>query len=401
MTKEVKDLSQQISESVVSYRRHLHAHPELSFKEFNTSAFIREKLDLWGIQWKAAAGTGVIALITGDIVSDNCIALRADMDALPIVETNQFDFISKNKGIMHACGHDAHTASLLGTAYILQQLKSTIAGTIKLIFQPGEEVLPGGAGMMIEDGVLKDPVPSIIIGQHVAPFVPAGKVGIRKGKFMASMDEIFIKISGRGGHAAQPHRNLDPVMMAAQMLVSLQQVVSRMADPAMPSVLSFGKLIANGAINIIPDSVYIEGTFRTMNEEWRDEAHKQIKKIAVSIVEGLGGICKIDINKGYPNLINEEATTASVERYAKEYLGNENVIEPSLWMAAEDFARYSQVIPSCFYLLGTGNEQKNTCISLHSPGFNIDEDALTLSTGLMAHIAIRSLHNSVSQNLSV
>jgi len=399
MIKVVKDLSRQISESVISYRRHLHAHPELSFKEFETSAFIKKNLDKWGIQWKAAAGTGVIALITGDIASDNCIALRADMDALPIGETNQHDFISRNKGVMHACGHDAHTASLLGTAYILHQLKSVISGTIKLIFQPAEEILPGGAGIMIEEGVLQDPVPSIIIGQHVAPFVPVGKVAIRKGKFMASMDEIFITISGKGGHAAQPHRNLDPVMMTAQMLVSLQQVVSRMADPAMPSVLSFGKLIANGAINIIPDSVYIEGTFRTMNEEWRDEAHKQIKKIAVSIVEGLGGICKIEINKGYPNLTNEEAATTAVEGYAKEYLGNENVIEPSLWMAAEDFARYSQVIPSCFYLLGTGNEQKNTCISLHSPGFDIDEDALTLSAGLMAHIAIRSLHDLVSQSL--
>lgn len=398
MTKEIQHLAKKISESVISYRRHLHADPELSFKEYNTSAFIKEKLDQWGIQWKPAAGTGVIALINGDIDSDNCIALRADMDALPIEETNQLDYISKNKNVMHACGHDAHTASLLGTAYILQQLKSSLAGKIKLIFQPGEEILPGGAGMMIEEGVLKDPVPSIIIGQHVAPFVPVGKVAIRKGKFMASMDEIFITVSGKGGHAAQPHRNLDPVMMTAQMLVSLQQVVSRMADPAMPSVLSFGKLIANGAINIIPDSVYIEGTFRTMNEEWRTEAHKQIKKIAVSIVEGLGGTCKIDISKGYPYLINEESTSSSVETYAKEYLGNENVIEPSLWMAAEDFARYSQLIPSCFYLLGTGNEQKNTCISLHSPAFNIDEDALTLSAGLMAHIAIRSLHNAGSQN---
>lgn len=390
---EIRQYANSISESVTRNRRYLHAHPELSFKEYETSAYIKARLDEMGISWQAMADTGVVALIKGEQPSDKVIALRADMDALPITEANATSYASKNPGVMHACGHDAHTSSLLGTAGILQALKGKFGGTIKLIFQPAEEILPGGASIMIKEGVLQNPAPQAVFGQHVLPFVEAGKIGIRKGKFMASMDEIFVTIRGKGGHGAQPHRNIDPVMIAAQMLVSLQQLVSRMANPTLPTVLSFGKVIANGAINIIPDEVYMEGTFRTLDESWRNEAHERIKKIAINIAESMGGSCDLTISKGYPYLVNEERLTEQVSLFAQEYLGKDNIEEPDIWMAAEDFARYSQLIPSCFYLLGVGNKEKGITSSLHTPTFNIDENALTVSTGLMAYIAIKQLGN--------
>ena len=388
---EIKEQAKKISPTIVGYRRHLHAHPELSFKEYKTSAFIKVRLDELGISWQPMAGTGILAMIKGDQNSDKVIALRADIDALPILEANTVEYASQNKGVMHACGHDAHTASLLGVATILQSIRHRFGGTVKLIFQPGEELLPGGAGMMIEEGVLENPKPSIVLGQHVSPFIEAGKVGIRKGKFMASMDEIIVTVRGKGGHGAQPHRNIDPVMITAQMLVSLQQLVSRMANPTMPTVLSFGKIIGNGAINIIPDEVYLEGTFRTLDENWRDEAHQKMKKMATGIVESMGGSCDFKITKGYPFLINDEKLTGQVAHYAEEYIGKENVEDLDIWMAAEDFARYSQVVPSCFYLLGVGNTEKGIKSSLHTPTFDIDETALTLNIGLMAYMALKEL----------
>jgi amidohydrolase len=393
LVKEIKEKAENLAGTVIGYRRHLHANPELSFKEYETSAFIKARLDELGIAWQPMANTGVVALIKGEMPSSKIIALRADMDALPITEANDVEYVSQQKGVMHACGHDAHIASLLGTATLLQSLKHRFAGMIKFIFQPAEEVLPGGAGMMIDEGVLENPKPAWIVGQHVSPFIRSGKVGIRKAKFMASMDEIRVTIKGKGGHGAQPHRNLDPVMMAAQMLVSLQQVVSRMANPTLPTVLSFGKIIGNGAINIIPDEVYLEGTFRTLDENWRDEAHNRMKKIAVGMVESLGGTCDFNITRGYPFLINNEELTEELSLYAEQYLGKENVEEADVWMAAEDFAKYSQLTPSCFYLLGVGNEEKGITSSLHTPTFDLDENVLAVSTGLMAYIALRQLGN--------
>jgi len=321
------------------------------------------------------------------------IALRADMDALPILEKNKVDYVSTNMGVMHACGHDAHTSSLLGTASILQSMKNEFAGKVKLIFQPGEEKLPGGASMMIKEGVLVQNKPSAVIAQHVSPNIPAGKIGIRKGKFMASMDEIFVTVKGKGGHGAQPHMNIDPVMISAQILVSLQQVVSRMANPAVPTVLSFGKIIADGAINVIPDTVYMEGTFRALNEEWRSDAHKRMKKMAEGIAESFGGTCEFNIVRGYPFLVNEIKLTEKVQSYAEDYIGKENVVPQDIWMAAEDFSMFSQAADCCYYLMGTRNENKGFTSSLHTPTFDIDESALEMGIGLMAYIALKQLGN--------
>lgn len=393
LKEKVQKLAKDLHVSAVNTRRHLHANPELSFQEFKTSAFVKERLDQLEIPWSPMAGTGVVGMIEGSKPSDKLIALRADMDALPISEKNQVDYASTNPGVMHACGHDAHTSSLLGTASILQSMKDEFGGKIKLIFQPGEEILPGGASKMISEGVLVKNKPSAVIGQHVSPNIPAGKFGLRKGKFMASMDEIFVTVKGRGGHGAQPHLNIDPVMISAQILVALQQVVSRMANPTEPTVLSFGKVIAEGAINVIPNSVYMEGTFRALNEEWRNEAHTKMKKIAEGIAESFGGSCEFRIVRGYPFLINEVKLTEKVQSYAEDYIGKENVLPQDIWMAAEDFSMYSQAADCCFYLMGVRNESKGFTSSLHTPTFDIDESALETGMGLMAYIALKQLGN--------
>ncbi|MCX2450527.1 M20 family metallopeptidase [Pedobacter sp. PLR] len=393
MKDKIQTLALDIFDQVSGYRQHIHANPELSFKEFETSAYIKSHLEEWGIPYTGMANTGVVGLITGGIPSDKIIALRADMDALPIIEANDKPYVSKNPGVMHACGHDVHSSSLLGTAYILNSMKAEFAGTIKLIFQPGEEVLPGGASIMIKEGVLENPKPQAILGQHVMPLIDAGKVGFRSGIYMASTDELYVTVHGKGGHGAQPHQNIDPVLIAAHIVVALQQIVSRNADPRLPSVLSFGKVQANGATNIIPNEVKMEGTFRTLNEDWRKEAKKLMKKMAEGIAESMGGSCDFNIMNGYPYLINEPVLSDNARAFAEDYLGKENVLDLDIWMAAEDFAYYSQVTDACFYRLGTGNKAKDTCYSVHTPNFDIDEDALKLSTGLMAYIALKQLGN--------
>lgn len=393
LKEKVSQLAADQRATAISNRRHLHANPELSFSEYKTSAFVKERLNQLNIPWTPMADTGIVAMIEGKKPSDRLIALRADMDALPIVEQNKVDYASTSPGVMHACGHDAHTSSLLGTAAILQSMKDDFAGKVKLIFQPGEEKLPGGASIMIKEGVLKVDKPSAVIAQHVSPNIPAGKFGIRKGKFMASMDEITVTVKGRGGHGAQPHMNIDPVMIMAQILVALQQVVSRIANPSEPTVLSFGKIIADGAINVIPDTVYMEGTFRAMNEKWRDEAHKRMKKIAQGIAESFGGSCDFNIVRGYPFLINEEKLTENVQAYAEEYVGSENVLPQDIWMAAEDFSMFSQAADCCYYLMGVRNESRGITSSLHTPTFDIDESALETGMGLMAYIALKQLGN--------
>lgn len=389
----IRELSGKIHGDVINHRRFLHSNPELSFQEYQTSAFVKAYLDELGIPWQSMADTGVVALIRGSKPSEEVVALRADMDALPITESNDVPYKSINPGVMHACGHDVHTSSLLGTARILQTLRDEFGGTVKLIFQPAEEKLPGGASIMIKEGVLENPKPHAVIGQHVMPLIDAGKIGIRPGKYMASTDELYLTVKGKGGHGAQPQQNIDPVVISAHIIVALQQVVSRIADPKLPTVLSFGKVIANGATNVIPDEVKLEGTFRTLDEAWRAEAHKRMKKMAEGIAESMGGSCDFHIMNGYPFLVNEEKLTAMVRGFAEDYLGKENVLDLDIWMAAEDFAYYSQAADSCFYRLGIRNEAKGIISSVHTSTFDIDENALAVSTGLMAYIALKRLGN--------
>lgn len=393
LKQKIQALAESIHKDVINLRRHLHANPELSYAEYRTSAFIKVQLDILGIQWASMADTGIVALIKGDKPSESVVALRADMDALPITEANDVPYKSQNVGVMHACGHDVHTSSLLGVAKILTDLKSEFGGTVKLIFQPAEEKLPGGASIMIKEGVLENPKPQAVIGQHVMPLIDAGKIGIRSGKYMASTDELYVTVKGKGGHGAQPQQNVDPVLITAHILVALQQVVSRIADPKLPTVLSFGKVIANGATNIIPNEVQLEGTFRTLDETWRAEAHKRMKKMAEGIAESMGGSCDFNIVNGYPFLVNEEKLTAKVRECAVDYLGEENVLDIDIWMAAEDFAYYSQNSDACFYRLGTRNEKKGIISSVHTPTFDIDESALKISVGLMAYTALKQLGN--------
>ena len=381
-----------LAEKTIETRRYLHAHPELSFQEFRTAAYIAEKLRALGLNpQEGVAETGVVALINGRKPGNKVIALRADIDALPIVETNKLSYSSQNEGVMHACGHDVHTASLLGTAEILNDLKDDFSGTVKLIFQPGEEKAPGGASKMIAAGALKNPEPDGILGQHVMVQLPVGKIGIKPGLYMASADEIYFTIKGKGGHGAMPDKNIDPVLITSHIIVALQQIVSRNANPLMPSVLSFGKIIAEGATNVIPNQVQVAGTFRTLDEAWRKDALERVRKMATHIAEGMGGTCEFHIIKGYPSLFNEEKLTGKTKDHAIEYMGAEHVVDLDVWMASEDFAYYSHEIDACFYRLGVSNEEKGIISNVHTPTFNIDEKALEIGSGLMAWLCINNL----------
>ena len=390
---QVKSLSEKYAGDVITMRRHIHANPELSYQEHNTARYVAQQLKSFGITpTEGVATTGLVAEIKGKNPGKKTIALRADMDALPINETNEVSYKSMNPGVMHACGHDVHTSSLLGTAKILQEINQHFEGTVRLIFQPGEEKNPGGASYMIKEGVLKNPTPSSIIGQHVFPLLPVGKVGFREGMYMASSDEIYLKIIGKGGHGAAPELAIDPIVIASHTIIALQQIISRNASPKQPTVLTFGKIIGEGATNIIPNEVMIAGTFRAMNEEWRKEALNKIKKMATSIAEGMGGKCEVTISHGYPFLQNDPHLTYRIRNAAEAYVGKENVVDIDITLGSEDFAYYSQVIPASFYRLGTRNEEKGITSYVHTPTFDIDEDALRLGPGLMAWMAIAELN---------
>ena len=390
----IKTLASEMEPQLKAWRHHIHAHPELSYQEYETAKYVANQLTAMGLSpITGIAETGVYVLVEGQNPEKKTVALRADMDALPIQELNDVPYKSTQPGVMHACGHDVHTTCLLGAAKILQNMSKHFEGTLKLIFQPGEEKTPGGASIMIKEGILEQPAPQSIIGQHVMPLIPVGKIGFREGLYMASADELYITISGKGGHGAMPHLNKDTVLMASHMIVALQQIVSRVADPKIPSVLSFGKVIANGATNVIPNEVYIEGTFRTMDEPWREKALQTMKKMAESIVEAMGGSCNFDIQRGYPFLYNDPELTKKLKSATIDYLGAENVVDLDIWMAAEDFSYYAQNLPGCFYRLGTGNALRGITSSVHTPTFDIDESALPIGAGLMAWLALQELAN--------
>ena len=388
MLDKIKQAASNYKSEILTVRRYLHQHPELSFQEFETCKFLKRILEDKNIEViDNVAGTGIIAKICGNNPDSRNIALRADIDALPIQELNNVEYKSKNEGVMHACGHDVHSSCLLGAIFILNELRSYWSGTIQFIFQPGEEKLPGGAKKIIEEGWLSKPTPKFILGQHVEPDMEVGKIGIKSGMFMASADEIYITVIGKGGHAAKPHECIDPIIISSNLLISLQQIISRNADPKIPSVLSFGKINSDGgATNVIPSKVYIQGTFRTFDEKWRLEAHQLIRKISTELCTSMNAQCEIDIKVGYPFLKNDPVLTESIREAASEYLGKQNVIDLDIRMGAEDFAYYSQIMPSVFYRLGTKNPNGT---GLHSPTFDIDENALEIGAGLMAYLALK------------
>ena len=373
-------------------RHHIHANPELSFEEDNTAAYISAQLNAWGIAHKTGiAGTGIAGVLEGRNPGAKCIAIRAELDALPIQEQNTAAYASLQDGVMHACGHDVHTTCLLGVLRILQTLRNEWEGSIKFIFQPGEEKHPGGGSLMIAEGILQNPTVDAILGMHVYPTLPSGYVGFRSGQYMASTDEIHITIHGKGGHAALPHQTIDPIAIAAQVITALQQVVSRRSNPVSPSVLSFGKIAGGTVNNVIPDTVELSGTLRTMNEAWREEAHGLIKNIVHNICSAFGATATIDIPKGYPSLFNDPALTVMAEHAARTYLGDEHVKTLDLRMTADDFAFYGHEVPGCYFRIGTNKDGKEFTASVHNPHFDIDEPAMITAIGTMAWIAVNAV----------
>jgi len=380
----IKELAKKYRDEFIDIRHHLHAHPELSYKEFETSKFVQEKLKACDIPFEIKATTGVIGIIEGNNPHSRIIALRADMDALPIKEENEEEYKSKNDGVMHACGHDVHTTCLLGAAKILSETKNQWEGTVKLIFQPGEEKNPGGASLLIKEGVLENPAPQCIFGLHVNPQLEKGLLSFRSGKVMASADEIYITIRGKGGHAAAPHLTVDTILIASQLVVSLQQIISRHNDPLKPSVLSITSFQGGFTTNVIPAEVKLMGTFRAMNEEWRFKAHDLIRKQTEGLVAAMGAEVDLHIDVGYPSVYNDELLNSKANMIAKEFMGSANVLETEVRMGAEDFGFYTQKIPGCFFRLGTRNTKEEITAGVHTPKFNIDEDAIEIGIGMMA-----------------
>ena len=391
LIKSIKKETNSLHQELIQIRRHLHMHPELSFEEENTSAFVKSHLKAHKIKFKGGYCThGIVAEIKG-AKAGGLTYLRGDMDALPILEKNKVSYKSKNKGVMHACGHDVHTTCVLGAAIVLNRLKSQLKGTVRIVFQPGEEKHPGGASIMIKDGAIKNAKKAKIFGQHVHPPLEVGKVGFHPGEYMASADEIYIDIIGKGGHAALPLNFTDTILVSAEVISGLHKVISRDSDPKVPSVLSFGKINSDGgATNVIPSKVQFIGTFRTMDETNRTRVHAAIKRTATHIAKAYGAKAKVDIRIGYPTLYNNEELTLRAMELARAYMGEENVVLLDKRMTAEDFSYYSQMMPACFYRLGTGNKKRGIISPVHTPTFDIDEEAIKTGVGLMVWLGMNS-----------
>ena len=384
MIERIKALAKQYASQFIEVRRHLHAHPELSYQEFRTSKYVQEKLTEYNIPFEIMASTGVIGLIKGKNPGSRIVALRADMDALPIDEQNDVPYKSTNRGVMHACGHDVHTSCLLGAAKILAETNDQWSGTVKLIFQPGEEKNPGGASLLIKEGVLERPRPESIFALHVNPQLEVGNLSFRAGKVMASADEIYITISSKGGHAAAPHLTVDTILIASHLIVALQQVISRNNNPLLPSVLSITSVQGGYTTNVIPSEVKVMGTFRAMDEEWRFKAHDIIRKLSTELVHSMGADIHLHFDVGYPAVYNNEQLNDVAKDIAVQYMGAEKVQETEIRLGAEDFGYYSQEIPGCFFRLGTANKAKGITAGVHTPLFNIDESSIEMGIGMMA-----------------
>src|SRR5690625_151739 len=389
MIKDILELTEDVYQQVIEIRRHLHQNPELSFQEKKTSQYVGDQLDKWIIPFQNnIGGFGISGSIGERVEGEKTIALRADMDALPIQEENRVPYASRIPGVMHACGHDVHTASLLGTSFVLRQMKEKLNGQVRLIFQPGEERLPGGACYMIQDGVLKNPTPAAILGQHVHPPLKVGEVGFRSGKYMASVDEIFITLRGPGGHGAMPHLSVDLNLLAAHLIIQLQQMISRRSNPIVPSVITIGKMKSEGgATNVLPAKVHLEGTFRTMDEKWRKEAHQIMKDMVWHMAQLMGAEAEIEIKIGYPYLYNDPELTGKVREAAIQFLGKDKVKELPVRMTSEDFSYYSHEVSACFYRVGIQSPRMGKR-ELHTPTFDVDERCFRTSVGLMAYLAM-------------
>ena len=396
MKEKIKQLAHENAEEIIGYRRWLHQHPELSQQEYGTMEYVAERLRSFGLEPRTGIGrTGCMAMIRGGIEPDSyCVALRSDYDALPLKEATGLPFASVNDGVMHACGHDMHTSSLLGATKILTQIKEHLKGSVMVIFEPSEEMYPGGARMMMNDGLFDEVTPNEIYSFHCLPEMDCGKVGMRKGKYMASTDELYWTIKGRGGHGATPHLSVDPILIASHIVVALQQLVSRNASPMMPTTLSFGKFNANGRTNIIPDEVKMEGIIRTFDEAWRLECHEKIRKISCGIAESMGGECDLFIDYGYPYVYNDEDCTQQVYDNASAFLGKENVEWLDMRMTAEDFAFFAQKIPACYFRVGIHIPDTPFC-NLHRPNLMVDERSIELASGLEAYHVWKALENKI------
>ena len=394
----IKRLAHAQRDQIIEWRRWMHRHPDLSQQEYGTMEFVAERLREMGLEPKTGIGkTGTMAMLRGKDPDSYCVALRSDYDALPITECTGLPFASENPGVMHACGHDMHTCSLLGAIKILLQLKEHIHGSLMFIFEPSEEKYPGGARMMMEDGLFDDIMPNEIYSFHCLPEMDCGKVGMRKGKYMASTDELYWTVKGLGGHGATPHLSVDPIVVASHIVIALQQVVSRNAAPMMPTVLTIGKIQeVGGRTNIIPDTVKMEGIIRTFDEKWRLEAHEKIRKISTGVAEAMGAECDLFIDYGYPYVFNDDACTQQVHDNACSFLGEENVEWLDLRMTAEDFAFFAQKIPACYFRIGI-HEPGTPFSNLHRPNLIVDERSLELANGLIAYNALMALKNRIKQ----
>ena len=384
-------LSDKYFNETVSFRRYFHQHPELSKKEKETSAFICKKLDEWGIGYNNNIyGYGIFGFIDGKEPHTRCIALRADMDALPIMEETNLECKSVNEGVMHACGHDLHMSALLGTIKILNELRDSFCGRIMFIFQPSEEEYPGGAVSMIKAGIFNEVKPEAVLAFHCTPELPCGRVAVREGKMMASTDEIYIKIIGKGGHGATPHLDVDPVVAACHVVTALQTIVSRNANPTMPTTFSVGRFIAEGRTNIIPDEVNMDCIIRTFDVAWRKKCHALIKRISENTAAAFGCVADVFVDHGYPFVYNNPELTQFVVRTLKEVLGEDEVQNADMRMTAEDFAYFGQVVPACYFRLGTHIEGEDV-YNLHSSRFNANEEALRYAMQSEVYLVLKFL----------
>lgn len=386
---QIEGFTEKIYEKVKSYREHLHIHPELSYKEYNTSKFVSDTLSKLGIENSFIGDTGVVALISGNHHEKNapCIALRADLDALPIQEENDVPYKSKIDGVMHACGHDVHTSILLGAAEIIHQNRNELNQPIKLIFQPGEEKNPGGATYIIRDGGLENPKVKKMVALHVFPDLECGHFGFREGLYMASCDELHMEVQGLGGHGALPDRTVNPIFMGSEFILAAKSYIDENTPDGVPSVINFGYFEAKGATNVVPDKAFVKGTFRTMDEEWRDKAKKQLLEIAARISEDYKGQVKLTISHGYPFLKNDIQLTHSIRDLAERNFGKDKVHHLPMRMTSEDFSYYSQLVPVCFFRLGVRNKEKEIVYGLHHPKFDIDSHSIKNGVQMFVSIA--------------